>query len=367
MLDTPMQRRIQLLLNQVVSEGTERGVQFAAYLDGKLVVDAWSGAVTADGGANVDGDTLFPIFSTTKGIAATVAHLLVERGLISYETPVSKVWPEFGRCGKDGITLRQVLNHSSGVPQMPGGIGFKEMCDWDTICGAIAGLSPLWEPGTKIEYHAMTFGWVVGEVARRVDGRPFGQIVEEEIKHPLGIEGFYVGIPDAVEPRVAILEYPGCEIPDRNATGPEAIPSWMGPLYDIMNRHDVRRACIPATTGIANARSIARHYAALLSGGVDGVSLLPTSRVHLAIEPQAPANPKGAYPDNQGLGYQFINDSALTVLGRRENAFGHAGFGGSVGFADPELRLAAGFTRNLLGERNTLSVILHELRAAMAS
>ena len=364
MIETTIQTRVQAILDRAVSEGKERGVQFAAYLNGKPAVDAWSGIANAADGSKVDGSTLFPVFSTTKGIAATVVHLLVERGLVSYDTPIADVWPEFGVHGKHLITLRQALNHSAGVPQMPRGIGFAEMCDWDTISTAIARLTPLWEPGTRIEYHAMTYGWIVGEVARRVDGRPFAQLLEEELKRPLGDEDLYVGISDAVEERVAILEHPGCPIPDPDTTIPESVPSWMGPLYGIMNRPDVRRACIPASGGIASARSIARHYAALLPGGIDGVSLLPLERIRVATQPQAPEKPGGDYEKNRALGYLLGPEESF--FGSRTIGFGHGGFGGSLAFAYPEARLTIGFTRNLFAnpDANTLALILDEFRIA---
>jgi len=138
------------------------------------------------------------------------------------------------------------------------------------------------------------------------------------------------------------------------------VPSWMGPLYDIMNRPDVRRACIPATAGIGNARSIARHYAALLPGGVDGISLLPEHRIRLATERQGPEPGSEDSPKQWALGYQIC--AAYPFFGNRVSTFGHDGFGGSIGFADPELRLAVGFTRNLYGAEDKRAAIFGELR-----
>lgn len=358
-----MQKQIQSILDRQVAEGKERGVQFAAYVDGKLVVDAWAGVADVNTGAKVSPTTLFPVFSTTKGIATTLIHLLVERGLISYDTPVSKVWPEFGAHGKSRVTLHHVLGHSAGVPQMPSGIGFKEMCDWDEMCRRIADLTPLWKPGTKIEYHAMTFGWIAGEIAHRVTGRSFKQLLEDEIKKPLGIEGMYVGIPEGVDSRIAFLEEPAATAPSP-ATGPEPIPAWMGPLHAIMNRADVRRACIAATSGIMTARDLARHYAALLSGGVDGVEFFSDARRRAIIAPQKPEHPEGDYPKNRVLGYvSAIEDSSML---NRATAFGHVGFGGSLGFADPESRLAIGYTKNLYQPGNGFVDIMQALRAGLA-
>lgn len=355
-----MQKQIQNLLNRLVSEGKERGLQVAAYIDGSLVVNAWAGIADAGSGRPVDENTLFPVFSTTKGIAATLIHQIVERGLISYETPIAAVWPEFGANGKERITLRQVLNHSSGIPQMPSGISFQDLCDWNGMCQKIAALKPLFPPGTRMEYHAITYGWLVGEVARRVDGRTFSQLLEEDICSQIGIETMFVGIPDEVESRVAVLEEYELDpqLPDDGS--PQAIPASLCPLHAFMNRPDMRRACIPATSGIMNARAIARHYAALLPGGVDGIELLPPHRVKLATEMQKPDHPeRDDYPRDWGLGYKIGGGGSFYG---DVSAFGHSGYGGSHGFADPQSMLAVGLTKNLFHKEDTLSEIITVLR-----
>jgi len=359
MLTGTVQKQTQTLLDRLVSEGKERGLQVAAYLRGKLVVNAWAGVADINSGRLVDEETLFPVFSTTKGITATLIHILAERGQLSYDEPIAKVWPEFGGRGKERITLRQALNHSSGIPQMPRGIGFSELCDWEVMCRKIAELEPLWPPGTRMEYHAMTYGWIMGEVARRVDGRPFQQLLTEEVCRPIGIGTMHVGIPDEVEPNVAVLEEYGIEAPLDDGK-PQSVPASLGPLYALMNRPDVRRACIPASTGIMNAHSIARHYAALLSGGVDGVELLPADRVKQATEMQKPDNTKsGDYPRDWGLGYHIGGEGSRYG---DTSAFGHDGYGGSIGFADPQLGLAVGLTKNLFHNEDTPRLIINELR-----
>lgn len=360
---TTAQGRIQVVSDSLVSEGKERGVQVAAYVDGQLIVNAWAGVADAATGRLVDERTLFPVFSTTKGMAATLIHLLAERGQLSYDKPISNIWPEFGAHGKERITVRQALNHSSGIPQMPCGVGHKELCDWDTMCAKIAGLEPLWPPGTRIEYHAMTYGWIVGEIARRVDGRPFPQLLDEEICRPLGLDTMFTGIPDEAEPRVAILEEPGAIVPTDDGK-PQPVPVGIRPLYAWMNRGDARRACIPASNGIMNAHAIARHYAALLPGGVDGVELLPPDRVRLATEMQKPDHPESDdYPKCWGLGYQI---GAVDSIYGGLSAFGHQGYGGSIGFADPQLGLAVGFTKNLFKE-DSMRLILDELRNGLTA
>jgi CubicO group peptidase (beta-lactamase class C family) len=360
---TSVQHRIERLLQRLVAEGRERGVQVAAYRDGKLLVQAWAGIADATTGARVGPGTLFPVFSVTKGLTATLVHLLVERGLLSYETPVAEIWPEFGRQGKEGITVRQVLNHSAGVPQMPAGVGYAEVCDWDRICGAIAQLSPQWTPGTRIEYHAMTYGWILGEVLRRVDGRAFPELLRDEICRPLGITTLFAGLPASLEPIVARLEEPDAVVPPDDGQ-PSSVPQAILPLADWMNRRDAREACIPASNGIMNALALARHYAALLPGGVEGIELLPPARVRLATEPQHPAQPaSGDYPTGWGLGYQIGEPGSL--MGETAAAFGHGGYGGSSGFADVSRGLAVGLTRNLFQENDGSREILAELRRSL--
>ncbi|HEY0257878.1 MAG TPA: serine hydrolase domain-containing protein [Candidatus Methylacidiphilales bacterium] len=359
-MSTPIQPAIQSLLNQLIAEDAERGLQVAVYLRGELVVNASAGIADPVTGRAVNNETLFPVFSTTKGIAATLVHLLVERGKIAYDTRIAEVWPEFAAHGKEGITLRQALNHTAGLPNMPLGIGHRDLCDWETMSRAIADLEPISAPGMEYAYHAITYSWIVGETARRVDGRSFPQLLREEVCVPLGLtESLYVGIPDEAESRVAILEANAATAVNQtlphDAT-PKAIPDLVQPLHEWMNRPDARRACIPASTGIMTAQAIARHYAALLPGGVDGIELLPPERIRLATEPQWPGHhPAGSPPSGHFLGYGGGNHFSAPQ-------FGHGGFGGSDGFAVPQLNLAFGFTRNRFVSDTTLPRIVATLK-----
>jgi CubicO group peptidase (beta-lactamase class C family) len=350
---------IQSLLDQFIEEDSERGVQVAVYLKGELVADVFAGIADAATGRPVDAETLFPVFSTTKGLAATLIHLLVERGKIEYGTRIAEVWPEFAAQGKGNITLRHALNHTAGLPHMPMGLDHAKLCDWTTMCASIADLKPISPPGMEMTYHAMTYGWILGEIARRVDGRPFGQMLHDEICAPLRITNeMFVGIPDKVEPRVAIIEAKFDESATQappNDLLPQAIPALVCPLDSWINRADARRACIPASTGIMTARALAKHYAALLPGGVDGVELLPPERVRLAIEPQKATNSQpGDMSARQRLGYV-----AGTIFSA--GAFGHNGYGGSVGFADIDSGIAFAFTRNRFISDATLPRIIEAL------
>lgn len=341
---TDMQQRFQRLLDAVVDEGHECGLQVAVYRDGQLVVDAWAGVADSATGRPVDGETLFPVFSVSKGIAATVMHLLVERGLVNYDTRVAEVWPEFAGQGKAATTLRHVLAHTAGLPFMPEEISYTEMSDWTTMCALLARMTPDTPPGSCWNYHALTYGWLVGEIARRVSGRTFGELLAVDICCPLGLTGLFIGIPDAVASRVAVLEDAIGATTPLEVPGPRGIPAWMEPLTLMMNRPDTRRACLPSATGIMSARALARTYAALLPGGVDGIELLPPARVHEATREQALDNgPLAGTPVGMGLGYQLLLNlgGAPTPI----PGFGHGGHGGANGFADPNHRLAVGFTK----------------------
>lgn len=358
MKQNSLQTKIQDFLDRLTAGGTQRGLQVAVYQEGELVVDAWSGVADPATGEPVRGDTLFPVFSTSKGMAATLAHRAVERGLLSYDRPIAKVWPEFGANGKEKITLRQALNHSSGLPNMPTGIGFGDLADWEAMCRAVAGLAPVFPPGSRAQYHAITYGWIVGETVRRVDGRSFPQQLHEDIAVPLGVEeDLFIGIPGHVESRVAVLEEPDAAPPGDDAQ-PSPVPGWLGTLVSFMNRPDMRRACLPASTGIMTARAIARHYAALLPGGVDGVELLPPARVLEATAPQGLLIPEGT-DSPWALGY--ARQPQCAIPGAERPAFGHGGYGGSMGFADPGRKLAVGLTRNAFNKENVNDLLLQVL------
>ena len=193
------------ILDELVGSGHELGLQAAAYVDGELVVDAWSGTADQESGRLVDGETLFSSWSTTKGFTSTCLHILADRGLLDYPDTVATYWPEFSAAGKEAVTVHQVLTHSAGVPQVPEGVTPEMSIDWEVMTAAIADLEPVWLPGSKSGYHAHTFGWIVGEIVRRIDGRSIARFAQEELCQPLGIRDFYLGIPDDVEDRVAPL------------------------------------------------------------------------------------------------------------------------------------------------------------------
>jgi CubicO group peptidase (beta-lactamase class C family) len=363
---TDPQARVQSLLDRLVQDGTERGVQVAVYHDGELVVDAWAGVADAATGRAVDGDTLFTVWSAGKPIAAMVLHLLVERGALRYDTPLASFWSEFGAHGKERITVEHVLTHTAGIPQVPD-VTPEELLDWDTMCQRVAALAPLWTPGEAMGYHAMTYGWLVGETARRIDGRPFAQIVREDIAALLGLDDLYFGIPDSVEHRVATLE----ETPSPPTPPVEGMlvvnttPPWRNPSSAWANQSAVRRAGLPSSGAISNARTLARFYADLVS---DSPTLVPRSRVLEATTLRRDDfDVILGVRDRRALGFHL--GGPLSPMSERMSAFGHAGAGGTFAFGDPRHRLAFALVKNhmrdyLPGE-DSAYLVAREVRAAL--
>jgi CubicO group peptidase (beta-lactamase class C family) len=174
-----LQRQVQAAVDQLVDSGTERGVQVAVYRHGEQVVDAVAGVTDPASGRPVTAGTLFYPFSVGKAMTATVAHLLAERGLFGYDTPIVELWPEFGAHGKQAVAVRHALTHTAGVPGIPADTTPEDLCDWHEMCARIADAEPWWEPGTQTGYHAYTFGYIVGEIARRATGKPISQLLLE--------------------------------------------------------------------------------------------------------------------------------------------------------------------------------------------
>src|SRR5512132_2475088 len=264
-----LQGQVQQAIDRLVESGTERGVQVAVYRDGEQVVDAVAGLADPASGRPVDAGTVFYNYSVVKGATATVAHVLAERGLFGYDTPVAELWPDFAAHGKGAVTMRQVLDHTAGVPGIPLDTTVEDLCDRDKMCAAIADAELWWEPGTKVGYHAYTFGYIVGEVVRRATGKPISQVLREEVAGPLGVaDELFFGVPEGDLGRLARLEDAEgtaewfASLPDDSPFFSTA-PRVLQPTAEFGNRRDILMADIPA--GSRNsARAVARMYAALL-------------------------------------------------------------------------------------------------------
>jgi CubicO group peptidase (beta-lactamase class C family) len=354
------------------------GGAVCVYHRGECVVDLWGG--TRDGQGNPwFRDTMAPSFSTTKGVASTLLHVLVDKGMLDYEDPVSQHWPEFGQAGKEKITVRQVLAHQSGLYHIRQMIDHaSQMLDWDQMIAAIEVSPPIHPPGERTGYHGLTFGYLVGEICQRASGRSFADLVQDEIVEPLGLDGMYIGAPDHVHDRAADLIWSG----NRPLMWGLSLPARVRPIGQAVGRAagiarrglrlvgldfdlqsivdalaprgigsfdfsatETLRATIPAANGLFTARSLARMYAALAGGGaIDGVRLLSRETLERATEPQTEAPLRIVIPFDMRwrLGYHGV----FTTLGVPRRAFGHFGFGGSGAWADPKRNLAVALIVN---------------------
>ncbi|MGH4031686.1 serine hydrolase domain-containing protein [Actinomycetota bacterium Odt1-20B] len=350
-----VQRRVQETIEGLVESGAERGVQVAVYHHGRQVVDAVAGVADPATGRPVDSGTPFYTYSMVKGAAATLAHLLAERGLFGYDTPVAELWPEFAAHGKDKVTVRHVLNHTAGVPGIPLDTTVEDLCDWHAMCAAIAASEPWWEPGTKAGYHAYTFGYVLGEVMRRASGKGVAQLLHEEIAVPLGIvDEIYFGMPSDQHARLARLE--DAPPPEGEAGADHELPAdhpmlrsaptATFPTAALGNRTDVLAADIPAG-GKTTARAMARLYAATL-GEVDGVRLLTPERLSAATDVSfSGVDEIFDMPSTWGLGYAIGGVSGeLTETGRA--VYGIGGAGGTFAYGDRAHGIGFALAKNRL-------------------
>ncbi|SER77663.1 serine hydrolase domain-containing protein [Streptomyces qinglanensis] len=323
-----LQPKVQSVLDELVATGAETGLQTAVHQHGALVVDAVAGAADSRTGRRVTPQTLFFSFSAGKVMTSLIAHLLVKTGAVGYDTPVVELWPEFGAHGKATATLRHVLTHSVGVPAMPRGIGPADLADWPRVCTALADAAPRWRPGTETGYHSFTFGFLVGEIARRATGKPMRQLLREWVAAPLGLDGeLYFGVPRADLDRLARLEDdvpPSAAPPDDTAV----LASWeMQPAADLGNNREFLRADIPSV-GTFTARGVAAMNAAVLAGRlIDARQLQEVTAVAFEGTDQVFGNPA-----RLALGYPLGRLGA----GPHEapTAFGWVGGGGSYVYAD---------------------------------
>jgi CubicO group peptidase (beta-lactamase class C family) len=332
----------------------EMGAALAVYLDGEPVVDLWGGYKDAAGTRPWGRDTLVHVASTTKGMTTLCLHRLVQDGRLDLEAPVSRYWPEFAQAGKQTVPVHMLLSHRAGLPAVRAPLPGDAKYDWERMTRALAAETPWWEPGTKHGYHAMTFGWLVGEVLRRIDGRSVGAFFREEVAGPLGID-FHIGLDPADDARCAEvipvsqsspknplyeISTQGDSLPARVFTNPPSLP-------DEFNAPAWRRAEIPAGNGHGTARAVAKVYGALARGGeIDGVHVLSAQAIERATREQAfgPDAVLLGYPMRYGLGF-FLTHRHVP-FGPNPRAFGHPGMGGSLGFADPDARLGFGYVMN---------------------
>lgn len=385
----------------------EIGAAVCVHVNGRLVADLWGGMADPARGIEWSRDTLVNAYSTGKGLLAMLALDAVERGLCRLDAPVAAIWPEFAVEGKSQTTLRMLLAHRAGLPSVRKRLPAGAMYDWDWMCEALAGQAPWWPPGEAHGYHVGTYGFLVGEVLRRATGRPIGALLQERLIGDLGVD-YHWGLPRALHPRVAPIQLATADMTfDEPARWPAAFPPTGDPEHDKMiwhayfnpsglsgmgtvNTTEWRDAVIPSTNGHGNARALAALYQRLLGGGhgtgghgsgghdagghgavghgtggrasggsgaaghsaagrgaaplLSAELLAEATRVHSDGEDRVLGR-----PSRFGLGFQLAQPGR--PLGPHPEAFGHYGYGGSLGFTDPVGRVAFGFVTNLPGDR----------------
>ena len=376
-------KRPMTLINGEVAEGFEPvadaftdnfdhrdevGAAFCLYVGGTSVVDIWGGIADLATGRSWEQDTLQLHFSTTKGVAAICAAILHERGQLDYDLPVTTYWPEFAAGGKETVTVAQCMSHQAGLAAVDTPLTLDEICDKEPVLRALEIQEPLWEPGTANGYHAITYGWIVGEIVKRIDGRPIGRFLADEVAGTLDIDSF-IGLPESEEHRVARL------IPAPVITDPaiiELITAMMGPgslgyrsltmdgamlgnqEYDpfvplqieTFNSRQVHAAEIPGAAGISEARALARMYGACVSE-IDGIRLISDDTVRTVRAERSRGPDKSLVVECAwGMGFMRHLDTNPMLTGE---SFGHPGAGGSLAFGDLDHQVGFGYVMNQMG------------------
>ena len=335
----------------------EVGAAFCLYHRGKKVVDLWGGVADADSGRLWTEDSIALVFSSTKGATAICAHLLAQRGELDLDAPVARYWPEFAAGGKQDIPVRWLLSHRVGLPVFDKPLTIEEFLAWEPPVKALAAQSPVWEAGTAHGYHAGTYGWLVGEVIRRISGKSVGTFFADEVAGPLGLD-FWIGLPESEENRVVPVISVDLQEDEMDqeavtqkrrdlleaARDPDSLLNKAATTTPLdPNTRDFHAAEIPAGNGITDARSLARMYASLIGDGVDGVRLLSDETVENATAEESNGRDEVLQIATRfGLGFSLDQEGSLG----QEGAFGHSGAGGSLGFADPKAGIGFGYVMN---------------------
>ncbi len=339
---------------------------------GETVVDLWGGQADPKADRPWERDSVSIVYSCTKAATALCAHLLIERGELDLHAPVIRYWPEFGRNGKEKITVAMLLNHSAGLPTFREPLKQGGCYDWDYMIGRLEDEEPFWEPGTRNGYHMLTFGWTVGEVVRRVGGRSLGEFFRREIAEPLGID-FWIGLPEEMESRVAPMIPPAL---DSVPVLPEFFRAVLSDVQSVQgkallnsggfnaNSREAHVSEIGGAGGISNARGLAGLFSPLACGGAMRVGNLISPEAIVRMSQVSMATQRDftlMTPSRFSLGFMRGVDNRYRPAGNLESlilgekAFGHVGAGGSLVFADPECNLSFGYTMNRMDPSILLS------------
>lgn len=338
-----------------LAAGLHHGAQLAVYVDGDRVVDFAGGTTSPDGGETTS-DTRHLVFSCTKPYAGVGLHRLIERGEADYDDPVVEHWPEFADddTRKADITIQQVLSHTAGIPYGEFDDEAEQWGDWDAAVSAMEAIDPVFEPGEQPAYHTFNYGWLVGELVRRLSGQHVDDYVAEHVFEPLGMDRTSIGLGPDEDDDVATLS--GFGVFDRCRDPGEGLGIPAAESAAVFNEETVRRAVIPAANGIGTARDMARFYACMANGGeLDGTRVLAADTVDFATETHAETDSDGTLsrPARYGLGF-WTGGLANDMFGSfsRERMFGHAGLGSIFGWGDPELNVGFAYVTNGIREES---------------
>lgn len=346
--------RFQSLFDQDL----ELGARFCVIRKGEVVVDLCGGFADRGRSRPFDDRTLTPVFSVTKLLAAVMVARLVEAGRIAYETPAAEVWPEFAAAGKAEISLELILSHQGGLSGFLEPMEPSDWFDWDLICARLAAMAPIWPPGSRSGYHPVTFGYLAGELFRRVDGRTLGRALREDLAGPLDLD-LHIGLPETEDARVAELERPR-RLPKFGERTPALTAAFLTPWAAPGGRGGTawRRAEIPSANGHATALGLARLLDRLIDPrgeilSAEGLETLTRERIQ---------GQDLVLPFTLSWGAGVLRNSGLRIYGPGERAFGHSGWGGACACADPEEGLAIAYVMNrqsaeLLGDPRPLALI----------
>ncbi|MER6125736.1 serine hydrolase domain-containing protein [Streptomyces sp. NPDC001795] len=340
-------------------EREELGAAVTVTLHGETVVDLWGGWADAARTRPWERDTLVNVWSTTKGPAALCLHILADRGLLDLDAPVAAYWPEFSAAGKESVPVRYLLSHRAGLSGLREPHSEQQLYDWELTVARLAATEPWWEPGTRSGYHALTYGFLVGEVVRRVSGLLPGAFLEREVTGPLGID-FTIGLPEKEADRAAELVQPAVAGSSEQAAifaqlTPAALAALTNPVVGAAeaNSDEWRAAELPALNGHGTARAVAALYGIFALGGSwDGRQVLSPEAAERVREGQGSCRDlvlgAGLGRDTEiGLGLWLSGPEGS--YGPNPRAFGHDGFGGSSGLADPEAGVSLGYVMNRMG------------------
>jgi CubicO group peptidase (beta-lactamase class C family) len=357
------------------TEHGDVGAACTLVVDGRVVVDVWGGDADREARREWEHDTLVITFSTTKGVSAVTCNRLIEQGRLDPDAPVAQYWPEFAANGKEAITVADVLSHRAGLAHVAGDFTLDEVMAVEPVVDALAAQTPLWKPGTAHGYHVRSYGWLLGEIVRRVTGMSLGTCFATELAAPLGLD-YFIGLPETLEPRVARLYPPvsdaalqalidaalsdGSTLMGKAMSGPANLFRY----DDMWNTRALHATEMPSSNGIGDARSLARLYASCIGEvtAVDGSPFraLSDETVARATVLRSEGTDKVlGMPTGFGLG--FIGPLMMPP-GVGAKAFGHAGAGGSLAFADPEAGLAFGYVMNqmqlgMTGDQRTATLV----------